>query len=83
MASKMAQDSPRWLKMASSMPPRGPKTAPRRLQLATEPPNGTLKRPKSVKNSQLLNVYVRLALSHLMCFRGLKGGSGVAKENLP
>ena len=50
MASKKVQDSPRGLKFASSMPPRGLKTGPRRLQLATEPPKGTPGMPKSVKS---------------------------------
>ena len=38
MASKIAQDSQTWFKIAPNIPPRGPKTAPRRLQVAKEPP---------------------------------------------
>ena len=37
MASKMAQDSSRWLKIASDTHPRGLKTAPRRFQVPSEP----------------------------------------------
>ena len=57
MASKIAHDSPRRLKIASNMYPRGSKTAPRRLQVATEPPKEAPKRPKSLqyfKNNDLL-----------------------------
>ena len=42
----LARWSLRWLQMASGMPPRGPKTAPRRLQVATEPLKDTLEWPK-------------------------------------
>ena len=50
MASKIAQDSPTWLKIAHNMPTRGPKTAPRRLQVAKEPPNEAPEKPKSSKH---------------------------------
>ena len=50
MASKIAQYSPKWLKIAPNMPTRGYKTTPRRLQVATEPPKDTPERPKSFTN---------------------------------
>ena len=50
MASKMAQDSPTWLKIAHNLPPRGSKTASRRLQVVKEPPKETPERPNSFKN---------------------------------
>ena len=34
MASKIAQDSPTWLKIARNMPPRGSRIAPRQFQAA-------------------------------------------------
>ena len=49
MASKIAQDSPTWLKIAHHMPPRGSNTASKRLQEAKEPPKEAPERPKSFK----------------------------------
>ena len=68
MASKMAQDSPTWLKIAPNIPPRGPKTAPRRLQEAKEPPKEAPERPKSFKNLKKINVFGLLAFSLPMGF---------------
>eukprot|EP00959_Pyramimonas_sp_CCMP1952_P472136 9499557-Pyramimonas_sp.AAC.1 len=39
MASKMAQGSSRWLKIASDILPKGPKPVPRRLQVPADPSN--------------------------------------------
>ena len=50
MASKMAQDTSRRLKIASDMPPRGSTTAPRRFQVLFEPSRAPPKMPKSFKN---------------------------------
>ena len=50
MASTIAQDSQTWLKIAHNMPPRGSKTALRRLQVAKEPPKEAPEMPKSIKN---------------------------------
>ena len=63
MTSKMAQDSPTWLKIANDMPPRGSKTASRRLQEAKEPPKEAPERPKSFKNLGKTNVFCLLAFS--------------------
>ena len=72
MASKIAQDSPTWLKIAHNMPPRGSKTASRRLQEAKEPPKEAPERPKSFKNLKKINDLCLLAFSLPMAFRGLK-----------
>ena len=68
MASKMAQDSPTWLKIANDMLPRGSKTASRRLQEAKEPPKEAPERPKSFKNLKKINVFGLLAFSLPMAF---------------
>ena len=68
MASKIAQDSPTWLKIAHNMPPRGSKTAPRRLQVAKEPPKEAPERPTSFNNLTNINVFGLLAFSLLMGF---------------
>ena len=68
MASKMAQDSPTWLKIAHNLPPRGSKTASRRLQVVKEPPKETPERPKSLKHLKKNNVFGLLAFSLLMGF---------------
>ena len=72
MTSKMAQDSPTWLKIANDMPPRGSKTASRRLQEAKEPPKEAPKRQKSFQNLKKMYVFCLLAYSLPMAFRGLK-----------
>ena len=56
MASKMAQDTSRWLKIASDAHPRGLKTAPRRFQVPSEPSKNPPKRPTSFNN--LMNIHV-------------------------
>ena len=63
----MAQDGPSWLKIASKMPPTGHKTAPGRLQVATEAP----KRQKSF-NLKKINVVRLLAFSLSIALPGLK-----------
>ena len=68
MASKIAQDNPTWFKIAPNIPPRGPKTAPRRLQVAKEPPKEAPERPKSFKCLKKINVFVLFALSLPMGF---------------
>ena len=50
MASKMAHDSARSLKMSSIMPPRGPKRVTRRFQELSETLQDPSKSPKSFKN---------------------------------
>ena len=55
MASKMAQDSRRWCKIASDMPPRGSKRATRRPQVLSEPPRDPPRRPKSFQNLREIN----------------------------
>ena len=47
MASKIVQDSPTWLKIAHNMPPRGSKTAQRRLEVARKLFNYASEKPKS------------------------------------
>ena len=68
MTSKMAQDSPTWLMIAHSMPPRGSKTASRRLQEAKEPPKEAPERPKSFKHLKKINVFGLLAFSLMIGF---------------
>ena len=63
MASKMAQDSSRWLKIASDTHPRGLKTAPRRFQVPSEPSKDPPKRPKWLQNLRKINVFCLLAFS--------------------
>ena len=68
MASKMAQDSSTWLKIANDMLTRGSKTASRRLQEAKEPPKEAPERPKSFKNLEKNHVFGLLAFSLPMGF---------------
>ena len=63
MASKMAQDSGRRVKIASDTRPRGLKTAPRRFQVPSEASKDPPKRPKSFKNLKKINVFCLLAFS--------------------
>eukprot|EP00959_Pyramimonas_sp_CCMP1952_P288516 6033620-Pyramimonas_sp.AAC.1 len=59
----MAQDSGRWLKIASDTHQRGLNTAPRRFQVPSEPSEDSPKRPKSFKNLWKINVDCLLAFS--------------------
>ena len=68
MASKIAQDNPTWLKIAHNMPPRGSKTASRRLQVAKEPPKESPERQTSFKNQKKFNCVCLPAFSLLMRF---------------
>ena len=68
MASKIAQDSPTWLKIAHSIPPRGFKIAPIRLQVAKEPPKEAPERPNSFQNLEKIGVLRLLAFSLPMGF---------------
>eukprot|EP00959_Pyramimonas_sp_CCMP1952_P344435 7214041-Pyramimonas_sp.AAC.1 len=52
--------------------PRGPKTAPRRLQMAKELPQEAPKRPKSFQNLRTITALGVLAFSHPMAIRGLR-----------
>ena len=72
MASKMAQDTSIWVKIASDIPPRGPKTAPRRIQVPFEPSTAPSKMPKPVKCLGEVNVLGILAFSLPMGFGILK-----------
>eukprot|EP00959_Pyramimonas_sp_CCMP1952_P218163 4563121-Pyramimonas_sp.AAC.1 len=45
-ASKMAQGTPRWVEIASDIPPRGPEAAPRRIQMLFEPSTAPSNAPK-------------------------------------
>ena len=63
MASKMAQHTSRWLKIASDTHPRGSKTAPRQLQVPPEPSKDPPKRPKWLQNLREINVVCLLAFS--------------------
>ena len=72
MASKIAQDSSRWLKIASDIPPRGPKTAPRRIQVPSESSTAPSKKPKPFKSLGEINVFGILAFSLPMGFGSLK-----------
>ena len=72
MASKMAQDTSRWVKIASDIPPRGPKTAPRRIQVPFEPSTAPSKMPKPFKSLREINVFGILAFSLPMGFGSLK-----------
>ena len=65
IASKIAQESPTWLKIAHNMPPRGSNTAPKRLQVAKEPPEEAPERPTSIKSQRKLNVFVCLLIFSL------------------
>ena len=68
MASKIAQDSPTWLKIANNMPPRGPKRATRRIQVLLETPQDLPEKPKSFKNLKKINDVCLLAFSLPMRF---------------
>ena len=68
IASKIGQDSPTWLQLAHNMPPRGSNTAPRRLQVAKEPPKEAPERSKSIKHLKRNNVFGLLAVSLPMGF---------------
>ena len=72
MASKMAQDTSRWVKIASDIPPRGPKTAPRRIQVPFEPSTAPSKMPKPFKSLGKISVVGILAFSLPMSLWGLK-----------
>eukprot|EP00959_Pyramimonas_sp_CCMP1952_P160918 3365051-Pyramimonas_sp.AAC.1 len=50
MASKMAQDSSRWLKIASDTHQEGLKAAPRRIHVPIEPSTAPPKMPSSFKS---------------------------------
>ena len=50
MASEIAQDTSRWVKIASDIPPKGPKAAPRRIQVPFEPSTAPSKRHTSIKH---------------------------------
>eukprot|EP00959_Pyramimonas_sp_CCMP1952_P088013 1841565-Pyramimonas_sp.AAC.1 len=63
MASKIAQDSPTWLKTASDMPPRRPQRATKRFQVLLETPQDPSKRVKSVKSQRNINLCCLLAFS--------------------
>ena len=63
MASKIAQDSPTWLKIANNMPPRGPKRATRRIQVLLETPQDLPEKPKSIKHLGENNVFLPSRLS--------------------
>ena len=62
MASKIAQDSPTWLQLAHNMRPRGPSTAPIRLQVAKRLSKEALEKPESFKHIKN-NVFRLLAFS--------------------
>ena len=68
MASKMAQDSARSLKMSSIMPPRGPKRVTRRFQELSETPQDPSKSPKSFKHLRKIADFGILAVSLPMRF---------------
>ena len=72
MASKIAQNKLEMHKMASDMPPRSFNIAPRRLQVAREPPEEAPKRPESFEHPCVFNVFCLLALSLPMGSSGLK-----------
>ena len=68
MASKMAQDSARSLKMSSIMPPRGLKRATRRLQVLLETPQDLPEIPKTFKYLRKIDDFYFLAVSLPMRF---------------
>eukprot|EP00959_Pyramimonas_sp_CCMP1952_P296503 6202761-Pyramimonas_sp.AAC.1 len=68
MASKMVEDSGRWVKIASDTLPRGLKTAPIRFQVPSEASKDPPKRPNSFKHLRKLNVCCLLAVSPPMDF---------------
>ena len=68
MASKIAQDSPTWLKIANNMPPGGPKRATGRIQVLLETPQDPPEKPKSFKNLKEINGFGLLAFSLSMRF---------------
>ena len=55
MASKIAQDSPTWLKIASDVPPKGPEKATRRIQVLLETPQDLPEKPKSFQYLKKIN----------------------------
>eukprot|EP00959_Pyramimonas_sp_CCMP1952_P035587 745266-Pyramimonas_sp.AAC.1 len=56
MTPKISQHNPRWLKIAPIMHGKGPKTAPRRLELATDPPRTPPRDRTPFKNKLEINV---------------------------
>ena len=72
MASKMARDSSRWLKIVSDIHLRGPKTAPRRFQVPAEPSKDLPKTPKCFQYLKKINVFRLLAFSLPMGLGSLK-----------
>ena len=68
MASKMAQDSRRWFKTASDMPPRGPKRATRRIQVLLETPQDLPEKPTSFTHLRNISDVCLLAFSLPMRF---------------
>ena len=63
MSSNMVRNSPIWLNIASDIPPRGPKTAPRRFQVPAEPSKDPSERPEWLQNLKKINVFGLLAFS--------------------
>ena len=61
MASEIAPDPRRWLKIISDMHLRNPRSASRRLQVATGPPQDGPKKPTSFDNVRFFNVLCLLA----------------------
>ena len=72
MASRMAEDSDRWVKIASDTRPRGIKTAPRRFQVPAEPSKDLPKTPKCFQYLKKINVFRLLAFSLPMGLGSLK-----------
>ena len=59
--------------IAHNMPPRGSNTAPRRLQVAKEPPKEAPERPKPFKHIKKINVFGLLPFSLPMLLRPQDG----------
>eukprot|EP00959_Pyramimonas_sp_CCMP1952_P374581 7844848-Pyramimonas_sp.AAC.1 len=79
MASKMAQDSERSLKMSSIMPPRGPKSITRRILELSQTSQDPSNNPKSFKNLKKMHDFGLLAVSLPALLRP-QGGPKMAQE---
>ena len=72
MTSKMAQDGPRWLKMAPKMPQEAPRPPQNDTKWTRSFPRRPPKRPNSLKNLRETNEICILTVSLPMAIRGLK-----------
>ena len=81
MASKIAQDTPKWFKIIFNPPPRAHKTSPGRLQVPSELSKEASKRPNSFKTIVFFNVFLPSRLFASDGLFRLQDGSKMAQED--